>query len=252
MQNHIKNEFYLSPSSYLLRVVYQFMKSGIYITILHVLLITFVANVSQGDSSMKNDDLWDLANKKRDIHRFSTLFTAQNVRDLLSTDEGLNNAIEWCKNTAVTHVYIETFRSAYTAERPTLEKAKKVFLDAGIDVSGCVTTTIVGKKSTGWDLISCFTDIPTQENLQKIFEYTASIFDEIMIDDFWFTDCECDECKKARGDQSWADYRCDLLVKVSRERIIEPARKVNPNVKIIIKYPQWYDNFHNRGYEILR
>ena len=33
-----------------------------------------------------------------------------------------------------------------------------------------------------------------------------------MIDDFWFTDCECDECRKARGDQSWAEYRCDLMV----------------------------------------
>jgi hypothetical protein len=39
---------------------------------------------------------------------------------------------------------------------------------------------------------------------------------------------------------------------VSRERILAPARAVNPNVKIIIKYPQWYDNFHNRGYEVSR
>ena len=27
---------------------------------------------------------------------------------------------------------------------------------------------------------------------------------------------------------------------------------MNPNVKVIIKYPQWYDQFHNRGYEVLR
>ena len=41
------------------------------------------------------------------------------------------------------------------------------------------------------------------------------------------------------------------MVKVSRDRIIAPARAVNPEVKIIIKYPQWYDDFHNRGYEVL-
>ncbi|MBW8040822.1 MAG: hypothetical protein FVQ85_12575 [Planctomycetes bacterium] len=63
-----------------------------------------------------------------------------------------------------------------------------------------------------------------QEELQKIFEYTASIFDEIMIDDFLFTDCECDQCQKARGDKTWADYRCSLMIKVGRQRILKPAR----------------------------
>jgi hypothetical protein len=42
------------------------------------------------------------------------------------------------------------------------------------------------------------------------------------------------------------------MTKLSRERILQPARAVNPKVKIIIKYPQWYDEFHHRGYEVLR
>jgi hypothetical protein len=33
---------------------------------------------------------------------------------------------------------------------------------------------------------------------------------------------------------------------------LAPAKKVNPNVRTIIKYPQWYEEFHNRGYEVLR
>ena len=205
-----------------------------------------------GNSDMEVVDLWKLANEKKSLLRFSTLYTAQNVRDLLSDQEGIRKAIEWCRQTAVTHVYIESFRNRYTAERAALERAKRAFVDAGIDVSGCVTTTEVGKKSTGWNLIDCYTDIPTQQHLQEIFEYTASIFDEIMIDDFLFTDCECEECQAARGDRSWAEYRSDLMVRVSKERILEPAKVKNPNVKIIIKYPQWYDNFHNRGYEVVR
>ncbi|MBN2316665.1 MAG: hypothetical protein JXM79_22240 [Sedimentisphaerales bacterium] len=200
----------------------------------------------------QSQPLWDLANQKKDLLRISTLFTAQNVRDHLSDEEGLNKAIAWCKNTGVTHVFIETFRSNYTAERNVLERAKARFKIEGFDVSGCVTTTIVGKKSTGWNLISCYTNKGTQKKLREIFEYTASIFDEIMIDDFLFTDCECDECKAARGGQSWSDYRCDLMIGMSRERILAPARAVNPNVEIIIKYPQWYDDFHNRGYEVVR
>jgi hypothetical protein len=42
------------------------------------------------------------------------------------------------------------------------------------------------------------------------------------------------------------------MVRVSRDRILAPAQKVKPNVSIIIKYPQWYEEFHNRGYEVLR
>lgn len=201
---------------------------------------------------MNTIDLWTLANEKRDTLRFSTLFTAQNVRDLLSDPEGLAKSIDWCKRTGVTRVYVETFRSDYTAERETLERVKTAYLEAGLDVSGCVTTTNVGKRSTGWELIDCYTDGPTQDHLQEIFEYTASIFDEIMIDDFWFTDCECEACSAAKGDQSWPEYRCDLMVGLSRDRILAPARAVNPGIKIIIKYPQWYDNFHNRGYEVVR
>ncbi len=212
------------------------------------------------------EDLWNLARDKQSIHRFSTLFTAQNVRDLLSSDEGIDKAIDWCKRTGVTKVYIETFRSHYTAPDDALTRARDRFRAAGFEVSGCVTTTLVGKRSTGWDPISCYTDGPTQMVLQRIFEHTAGLFDEIMIDDFWFTDCTCAACDQARisktvtisgktypvaGD-SWEDYRCELLVQLSRRQILEAAKRVNPDVKVIIKYPQWYDNFHNRGYEVVR
>jgi hypothetical protein len=112
--------------------------------------------------------LWDLANANKDLLRISTLFTAQNVRDHLSGEQDMNNAIEWCKKTGVTHVFIETFRSNYRAERETLRRAKSRFEADGFDVSGCVTTTIVGKVSTGWNLISCYTNERTQQHLQEI------------------------------------------------------------------------------------
>jgi hypothetical protein len=202
--------------------------------------------------AVRAESLWDLANQKKDVLRIATLFPAQDVRDRLSTDKGIDDAIDWCKETGVTHAFIESFRDGYTAQRLALEHARDRFRSAGFDVSGCVTTTKVGKDSTGWKSIACYTDEPTQKHLQEIFEYTASMFDEIMIDDFWFTDCECESCRKARGDRSWADFRCDLMTQVSRDRILKPAEAVNPDVKIIIKYPQWYDLFHNRGYDVVR
>jgi hypothetical protein len=42
------------------------------------------------------------------------------------------------------------------------------------------------------------------------------------------------------------------MARVSRENVIEPARAVNPEVKLIIKYPEWYDRFHDRGYGVMR
>ena len=92
--------------------------------------------------------LWDLAKTKAETHRFSTLFTAQDVRDHLSTEDGIAAAIDWCRKTGVTKVYIEAFRDGYQAKREALQHAKQRFQAAGFEVSGCVTTTGVGKRST--------------------------------------------------------------------------------------------------------
>ena len=212
-------------------------------------------------------DLWKLANDPAQTHRLSTLFCAQDVRDYLSDENGLRDALDWCKRTGVTKVYLETFRDGYRAERKALENAKKRFLAEGLLVSGCVTTTRVGKPSTGWKEVgSCYTDPATQTNLQAIFEYAAGLFDEIMIDDFWFEDCACPECDRARrartvtvgersfpvGGDSWEDYRGELMTQLSRERVLGPAKRVNPRARLIIKYPQWYDSFQDRGYDVAR
>src|SRR4029079_3161308 len=69
-------------------------------------------------------DLWTLGNASRDAHSFSTLFTAQDVRDRLSSEEGLAKAVQWCKETAVTKVYIESYRDGYQAERGALARAR--------------------------------------------------------------------------------------------------------------------------------
>lgn len=210
--------------------------------------------------------LWEIGKAQAQTHRFSTLFTAHDVRDHLSSVDGLNAAIDWCKRTAVTKVYVESFRDGYRAERAALQQAKERFQSAGLEVSGCVTTTQVGKPSTGWKPISCYTDSATQEKIQSIFEFTADLFDEIMIDDFWFTDCACPECDAARRAQTvivgekkypvsgdtWEAYRCELMVRLSRDRVLAAAKRRNPKAQLIIKYPQWYDRFHERGYEVSR
>jgi hypothetical protein len=210
-------------------------------------------------------DLWQLATNSTAVHRFSTLFTAQDVLNHLSSDAGIEAAILWCKSSAITHVYLEEFRDGYLAERPTLEHARDRFRAAGFLVSGCVTTTRVGKPSNNWGVeISCYTDLTTQEKLQAVFEYAAGLFDEIMIDDFFFEDCTCPNCDAARqhrqvtmGDKTypvegdnWADYHCALMLHLAQDRVLAAAKRVNSKVRLILKYPQWYDGYPERGYDV--
>jgi hypothetical protein len=42
------------------------------------------------------------------------------------------------------------------------------------------------------------------------------------------------------------------MVRLSRDYVLAIARQVNPKATLIIKYPQWYDRFHERGYEVIR
>lgn len=233
------------------------------------LLVPVLALLCSGPARSEDSrapDLWSLAKAKQQTHRFSTLVTAQQVRDLLSTDTGVDAAIDWCRKTAVTKIYVEVFRDGYQAEREASTHARNRLRAAGFEVSGCVTTTRVGTHSNNRRTLRCYTDRPTQDRLQEIFEYAAGLFDEVMIDDFWFTDCTCEQCDAARqaktasvGDKAyrvagdtWEDYRCELLVRLSEDRMLKAAKRINPKARLIIKYPQWYDRFHERGYEVLR
>jgi hypothetical protein len=197
------------------------------------------------------------------VHRFSTLFTAQDVRDRLASERDIDRALAWCRENGVTKAYVESFRDGYRAPRAGLGRARDRFREAGLEVSGCITTTRLGKPSTGWRGIACLTDRANQERLRSEFELAAALFDEIMIDDFWFTDCACPACDAARqaktvtigeatfpvaGD-TWEDYRGELMLQLSRRQVLEAARKVNPRVRLIVKFPLWYEDFHNRGYD---
>ncbi|MGQ9591861.1 MAG: hypothetical protein ACUVYA_16395 [Planctomycetota bacterium] len=182
--------------------------------------------------------------------RVATLFTAQEMRAELRDASRRARAVEWCRRHGVEHALVESFRDGYEAEEATLAAVRDEFRAAGLLVSGCVTPTGLGKRSTGWKVVSCYTAPETRAQLRGIFERAAKLFERIMIDDFLFTDCQCGDCKKAKGDASWSEYRIRLMREVSEKDILGPARAARPDVRIILKYPQWYDDFHNRGYDV--
>jgi hypothetical protein len=81
-------------------------------------------------------------------------------------------------------------------------------------------------------------------------QFTARHFDEIILDDFFFNNSKTDSDIAAKGDKSWTQFRTELMAEVSKNLILGPAKEVNPNVRIIIKYPNWYESFQALGYDL--
>jgi hypothetical protein len=93
----------------------------------------------------------------------------------------------------------------------------------------------------------CYTETACRQRLVEIVKKTAAIFDEIILDDFYFTACRCEHCIKAKGSKTWAEYKLALMEDVSRE-IVKAAKETNPKMKFIIKFPNWYESFQETGY----
>ena len=80
-------------------------------------------------TSISSQSLWNTAKNNRDVLTISTLFIAQDVRDFLSTPAGLNNAINWCKETGITRVFIESFRGRVLCRQGGSDKCKKTVFE---------------------------------------------------------------------------------------------------------------------------
>jgi hypothetical protein len=143
-------------------------------------------------------------------------------------------------------IYLETYRSQTLVEREKMEAIKALFTGKGFQVSGGITTTI---KQTLMGSM-CFTDPEKRKKLGEIAAYTAELFDEVILDDFYFTNCRCESCIKAKGERDWASFRLALMNDISENVIIKNAKAANPKVNLIIKYPNWYDSFQANGYNL--
>lgn len=125
--------------------------------VLAITLTEYAASAADGQP-----ELWTLAQDNLSVHRFSTSVKAQEMKTLFRDDEAVDKAVRWCQQHGITRIYLETFRFGYLVERPLLEKVRHRFRDGGIETCGLVTPTMIGKASTGWNVVCCYSDIPTQ------------------------------------------------------------------------------------------
>ncbi len=150
-------------------------------------------------------------------------------------------------------VYLETHRWDTDVDRDKLLMIKEYLEEKGVKVAGGITTTTPDPEGVQQGKIRlfdtfCYTDPLMREKIRQIAEYTAGIFDEVILDDFYFTNCTCESCIRAKGDRDWVTFRKQLMEEVSRDLIVGPAKAVNPKVKMVVKYPNWRESYHFTGY----
>ena len=199
------------------------------------------------------DDFWKLANEKKESLRLSTYVTAHTVEQMFRTEEGRREVLSLLRCYGITKVYLEVYRSGLVIA-PGLIEPSVDFLEAnGFEVVGGIAT-VPGKDFGVYQEgpLSWFNwqNPKTQDDLRKVIEDSAPFFDSFIVDDFLCTSDTSLESKAAKGERSWSEYRRKLLADLSRSVFIDPAKEKNPGIKMIIKYPQWYDRFHLFGYDV--
>lgn len=147
----------------------------------------------------------------------------------------------------VDKVYLETHRDLLIVDQSTLNIAKKFFKDRGVEIYGGITYTI---SEPNRFQTFCYSDPNDRKKVKEIAEYTAKNFDAFILDDFFFTNCKNDGAIKDKGIQSWTQYRLSLMTDAAKSLVVGPAKAVNPKVKVIIKYPNWYEHFQGLGFNL--
>jgi hypothetical protein len=149
----------------------------------------------------------------------------------------------------VDKVYIEVQRNRDLARPELIERVKKFFLDRGVRVAGGMA---LSEGGAGQFRSFCYTDPADRAFVKSAVELAARHFDEIMQDDFFFVTTKYDSDIAAKGTNTWTQFRLNLMNEAAENLLLKPARAVNPKVKHVIKFPNWYEHFQGSGYDLDR
>jgi len=174
--------------------------------------------------------------------KYAIYFTSTDVERLLADSAQFNKTMEYFGPIKPYKVYLEG-SSEKEIDVAFLKRVADRILSRGIKVSGSMVA--VGHRGP-----SVYNNADDMASLQKRMRSLAKVFDNIILDDWLFTMATDEKSVKERGNQSWADYRTKLILEQSKKYIIDAAKEVNPNVKVIIKYPNWYEGHRENGYDV--
>jgi len=145
-------------------------------------------------------------------------------------------------------VYVETYRSGQFADEAALDKLKEFFTAHGITASGGIAYSAPGH---GGQFSTLDYENPHDRDIcRRAVELAARHFDEIILDDFFFYATKSAADIAAKSGRGWTQYRLEKMREVAEDLVLKPARAINPHVRVIIKYPNWYEHFQASGYDL--
>lgn len=216
------------------------------------ILMLIILN-SCNESKPQIDDNFEFAKSHSAVFKLSVYMTAHTIERLLAVEAGRREAVSLMRANGITKVYIEVYRGGMVVSPELLATVVDYFKRQGFEVVGGIAT-VPGKDfgvkqegKLGW---FNWQNPKTQEDLRQVMLNAAPIFDTFIVDDFLCTGDTSLESKAAKGERSWSEYRRQMLTDLATSIFIEPAKSVNPDIHMIIKYPQWYDRFHLFGYDV--
>lgn len=165
------------------------------------------------------------------------------------TEEKLRRDLDfYSKYLPLRKAYLECHRALVDIPVETLKMAKRVFEEYGVITSGGFTTTVKeGERKPSLFDCFCYSDEAHRGRFLDIIRKNASVFDEFILDDYFFAPCRCDKCIAAKGKRTWREFRHDQMTEFSK-KVIKAAKEVNPKCNCIIKYPNWYESYAELGY----
>jgi hypothetical protein len=181
--------------------------------------------------------------------KLSVYATAGNVQNYLVKPETRARVEQALRRLHVSGIFLEGRRGDEYVPPAVLAELRKHFESRGMAVAGGIAT-VPGKNfgerqntTLGW---LNWESEKTRRDIAGFFRENAEVFDTLIVDDFFCTADTSPASEKARGDREWGPYRQELLL-----GLVKPLMR-RSGVKLIIKYPQWYDRFHKFGYDPAR
>jgi hypothetical protein len=221
--------------------------------IFRIFLLTFITVFGCQKPFKTLDDFQNYSQSRKSDLQLSVYVTAHMVQQVFTTEAGKREAISVLHCNGISKVYVEVYRSGMLVSSEVLENTVAFLKENGFEVVGGIATLPgegTGVAQEGPLTWLNWQNPKTQADMKKIMEDAAPLFDTFILDDFFCTADTSLESKLAKGGRTWSEYRRSILTEIAQSVFINPAKAKNPNITMIIKYPQWYDRFHQFGYDV--
>jgi len=202
-------------------------------------MLFFAPGRVSAQNTSQNDDGWQ-------HQSYAIFFTSHDVQHLLADPADFKKTMDYFAPVKPSRVYIDGVGPDGNVDVPLLKKIAARFREMGIEPDGAMVPT---SDRGGTSVYNNQEDLNA---LKQRMHGLAQVFDRIILDDWLFTTATDPQSVQDRGDRSWAEYRTDLILRQSKKYIIDPAKEVNPDVQVVVKFPNWFESFPENGYDVTR